>query len=433
MKDLAHIINSSTWLLTPEYVDNYIPAALKILEGTYKGKVNPESTYTYGITPGNDNIRLEDNDNDIEDIVAVHEIRGLILKYGGLCDRGMQGFIKDLRKAEEDKNVSAHLLDIDSGGGQATNIETVARIVKSELQKPVMVFCNGMIASAAYYIASAADEIYLSEKTDMAGSIGTMMKWMDLTEYYENLGVKIHEVYADQSSDKNKDIREARQGSYDLLKENLLNPYAQQFIDTVKEFRPQVDQKVFTGDIYMAEKAQELGLIDGILKFSEVVQNARTAASTSATTFSNTKTITMQYTSIMSAIGTDALEIHDGHASFNEEQIEKIENELASANESQDKSDKSDEAVKNTDKILETINTVSQSMEAVNQKLNNLAERLDAQEELTVKLASEEAEESADAYSSSDIYKDVDEQVARATREAEKLNEEVNSNYNYSM
>jgi Periplasmic serine proteases (ClpP class) len=141
--------------------------------------------------------------------VAVFPVIGTVTKYGGWCSRGTEDLMLEMSKADEMENIAGHLIEIDSGGGEGTNLETVARFIRDEIQKPVVAWFNGTAASAAYYIACAADEIYASEETDIVGSIGVMFSMADWRTYFESKGVKIHEVYASQSDLKNKDIREA--------------------------------------------------------------------------------------------------------------------------------------------------------------------------------------------------------------------------------
>lgn len=253
--------------------------------------------------------------------VAVHTVIGTVLKYGGYCGGGTESLMRQMQEADDHLNIGAHLIEMDSGGGEATNIETVARFIKNNLKKPVITWFNGTCASAAYYIAAASAEIYASEETDMVGSIGTLISFADFSEYYEKAGIKIHEIYADQSALKNEDFKQALEGNYKLLKENLLNPYAKRFIDTVKEFRPNMtDEDAYKGQIYMTEAATAIGMIDGQKTFEEAIERAIELSQKSNTN-------NMSFPRLEAILGYD-IEVHNGGAFLRTDAIQLIERNI---------------------------------------------------------------------------------------------------------
>lgn len=197
--------------------------------------------------------------------VAVYEIKGAVTKewYDGTLS-----LMEQMEYNEANPNCIAHLLDIDSGGGEATNCNTTARFIRG-LKKPTMALVNGHCCSAAYYIAAGCQKIYATQNTDIFGSIGCMLSFRDFTKYYKNLGIEEVEIYADQSSEKNLDYKKALKGKYDLIKQSLLNPFAEDFIQTVKELRPtlQDDNHVFKATTYMTNDASQLVLIDGKMTY----------------------------------------------------------------------------------------------------------------------------------------------------------------------
>ena len=193
--------------------------------------------------------------------IAVYEIKGAVTKewYDGTLS-----LMEQMEYNEANPNCIAHLLDFDTGGGEATNCDTVARFIRG-LSKPKIGLVNGRCGSAGYYLAAGCDKIYATQNTDIFGSIGCMLSFEDFTKYYKNLGIEIVDIYADQSTEKNLDFKEALKGKYDLIKQSLLNPFAEDFINTVKELRPmlQDDSHVFAGKTYMTNDAINIGLIDG--------------------------------------------------------------------------------------------------------------------------------------------------------------------------
>lgn len=114
--------------------------------------------------------------------------------YSGMVS--YEGIAAQLRDAAADPEVSAVLLDIDSPGGEATGMFTLADQVRAlAAQKPVTAFVNDMAASAAYGIASAATEIVVSP-TSVVGSIGVVLTHFDRSGELEQQGVKATLIYA---------------------------------------------------------------------------------------------------------------------------------------------------------------------------------------------------------------------------------------------
>lgn len=221
------------------------------------------------------NARYYDLSTAPVDSVAVTTLIGAVTKYGGMCGGGTEEMMASMEYADRQENIVAHLLEIDSGGGEATNIETVANFIRN-LSKPVIAVVNGVAASAAYWLAAAADEVYATEATDEFGSIGVVMSFADARPMWEAAGVVFHEVYASQSELKNQDFHKALAGDYEEVRKKMLDPYAESFINGVKLLRPNLkdDGKVFKGETYMAPDAKKLGLIDGLKTWEAAAERA---------------------------------------------------------------------------------------------------------------------------------------------------------------
>lgn len=319
--NLLRTILSSVWMIDATTLRASAPLVVRLMKGESVSFQDGEKDVRPFALWQRSNVRYYNYNDAPPGSVAVHPIIGTITKYDQYCGpSGTETLMKEMSKADNHKNIGAHLMEIESGGGEATNIETVARFIKNEIKKPVIAWYNGVAASAAYYIAAAADEIYASEDTDMVGSIGTLISFADFTQFFEEQGIKIHEVYADQSSLKNLDFKKALEGDYDLLKKNLLNPYAQAFIDTVKEFRPQITKsEVYKGEIYLTKDAINIGLIDGKKTWEEASGRALMLAQN----FHNQNTANMSIKKINALLGYD-IEIHNGGAFLQATELDMI-------------------------------------------------------------------------------------------------------------
>lgn len=206
--------------------------------------------------------------------IAIYTVEGAITKADQFCGpEGTDALMRSMRQAEANPQIVGHLLDMNSGGGEGTNTQEVAKMIRTELQKPVVVHFNGLLCSAAYYIACAADEIYATLPTDIVGSVGCLITIADFSAALEAKGIKIHEIYATAATEKNDIFIEAFKGNYEPIKTQLLNPFNAQFHATVKKMRPETanHEAIFTGKNFLAQDATSNGLIDGFLDFNACV------------------------------------------------------------------------------------------------------------------------------------------------------------------
>nr|MBA3899392.1 S49 family peptidase [Bacteroidota bacterium] len=216
--------------------------------------------------------------NAPEGSIAVIRISGPILKFDsweyGFGSESLANVVKLMSGAI---NIGSIIIEIDSPGGMVDGTATLADAIKAS-SKPVVAFINdGMMASAAMWIGSAASEIVASQPTDTIGSIGVYSTLYDMAGYLEKMGLKVHEIYAPQSKDKNKDYKDALKGDYKAVEANL-KFIADRFISVVKENRGDkinLDfDNPFTGKMYVAEDAIKVGLIDHVGNFEFAVQRA---------------------------------------------------------------------------------------------------------------------------------------------------------------
>jgi signal peptide peptidase SppA len=102
----------------------------------------------------------------------------------------VEGLAADFRSALADPQVDAIVLEFDSPGGTIDGIaELAAEIRDARGAKPIVAHANTMAASAAYWLASAADEI-VATQTGVVGSVGVFTAHQDLSKAAEDAGVK---------------------------------------------------------------------------------------------------------------------------------------------------------------------------------------------------------------------------------------------------
>ena len=172
-----------------------------------------------------------------------------------------------LRSAFTDKNTKGIILRINSPGGspvQASYIyNEIQRLKQTRSDIKVYAVCTDLCASAAYYVAAAADEIY-ANPASMIGSIGVMMNGFGFVDAMQKVGVErrlltsgVHKGIMDPFSPVN---------DYDKQHiQTLLDNVHDLFINDVKQGRGKSLHEtadIFSGTFWTGFQAIELGLID---------------------------------------------------------------------------------------------------------------------------------------------------------------------------
>ena len=194
---------------------------------------------------------------------AVVEIRGEIASGG---ESSAELVVAAMRSAFEDAGAQAVVLLINSPGGspvQAGIINDEIRRLKLKHNKPVYVVVEESCASAAYYIAVAADQIFV-DKASIVGSIGVLMDGFGFTGLMDKLGVERRLMTAGE----NKGFLDPfspqteRQKAY---AQTMLDQIHLQFIEVVKAGRGKrlkQTPETFSGLFWSGQQAVEMGLAD---------------------------------------------------------------------------------------------------------------------------------------------------------------------------
>lgn len=211
---------------------------------------------------------------------ALVEIDGTI-EAGG--NGGADVVIPALNRAYEDAGSVGVILRINSPGGspvQAGMInDEIARLRKAYPKKPLHVVVDEMCASGGYYIAAAADKIYVN-KASIVGSIGVLMGGFGFTGLMDKLGVERRVLTAGE----NKAFMDPFSPQTDQQKahaQTLLNEIHQQFINVVRNGRGKRLKEtpdMFSGLFWSGSKAVELGLADGFGSVDSVARDELKAA-----------------------------------------------------------------------------------------------------------------------------------------------------------
>lgn len=220
-------------------------------------------------------------DNAPKDSTAIIPVHGTMLKYGTMCSYGTTEIASVVREAADSRNISSIVLDMDSGGGSVDAIAPMLDAVRyaQGKQKAVVAYCD-LCASAAYYVASACNEIVAgNEVSAELGSIGVMMSFMDYAKYYEDRGIKQHTIYSNLSDYKNLPFEAAKRGDYKAIRDEELDPLARDFQEAVKSGRGarlQLETEgLLRGRMFYAKDAVRVGLADRIGTLQSAVESSR--------------------------------------------------------------------------------------------------------------------------------------------------------------
>jgi protease IV len=195
---------------------------------------------------------------------ALVEVTGIIAPG---TDASAERVTVALQAAFKDKNTQGVVVRINSPGGspvQAQNIyEEMRRLRKIHPTVPLYAVIEDLCASGGYYVAAAADRIYVG-KSSIVGSIGVRMDGFGVTGLMEKLGIERRLLTAGENKgflDPFLPVDERQKQHAQTLLEDI----HQQFIAVVREGRGKRLKEtpdMFTGLIWTGQKSLELGLAD---------------------------------------------------------------------------------------------------------------------------------------------------------------------------
>lgn len=219
----------------------------------------------------------------VADGVAVIPILGTLDKRMNLMMRFSGGtstelLARDIKQALIDPRVEAILLDIDSPGGAVDGTKDLADVVYAARQeKPVVAFANGLMASAAYWIGSAAETIVAGD-TAIVGSIGVAMMHYDYSGQDEKLGIKRTAITAGKFKRIAGDERPLSAEGQAYL-QNVADTLYGIFLDGVARNRgldaETVHEKMGDGRLFIGKKAKRAGLVDALGNFNDALALAK--------------------------------------------------------------------------------------------------------------------------------------------------------------
>ncbi|MEO8992678.1 MAG: S49 family peptidase [Nitrosospira sp.] len=197
---------------------------------------------------------------------ALVELRGVISPDS---ISSADNIIAGLQHAFKDAKTQGVILRINSPGGspvQAGYINDEIRRLRVEYPEiPLYAVVEDICASGGYYVAVAADKIYV-DKASMIGSIGVLMNGFGFTGAMEKLGVERRLLTAGDNKGFLDPFSPINPGQEEYAKE-MLNDIHEQFIQVVKDGRGErlkETPEIFSGIVWTGQQSVELGLVDAM-------------------------------------------------------------------------------------------------------------------------------------------------------------------------
>lgn len=221
-------------------------------------------------------LKLDKTASSAEHHTALIEVRGMIMADE---EASADNIVSSLRAAFEDKKTKGIVLRINSPGGSPVQsgyiYDEIKRLRGEYPDIKVYAVISDLGASGAYYVASAADQIY-ADKASLVGSIGVTAATFGFVGVMEKVGVD-RRVYTSGEHKAFLDPFQPQKEEETRFWQGVLETTHKQFIDSVKKGRGErlkVEQhpELFSGLIWSGEQALQLGLVDALGSSSYVAR-----------------------------------------------------------------------------------------------------------------------------------------------------------------
>lgn len=265
---------SRPWLILPDSLQQIMAIADRL--GDPKSEAVVEALATRQGRPLDGASSVDKRPNG----VAVVSITGPIFRYANLFTEfsgamSTQLLARDIQTAVDDPLVRAVVLNIDSPGGEAAGISEMAEMIyAARKKKPMWAYIGDTGASAAYWLASAAERV-VARDFAVLGSIGVVMSYLDTSERDSRSGVRRMEIVSSNAPSKRPDPkteagRAKVQATVDALADVFVAAVAKQRgVDTAK-----VLKDFGQGGVKVGQQAVDAGMADELGSLEAVIEMA---------------------------------------------------------------------------------------------------------------------------------------------------------------
>jgi len=268
-ENILNAINSNVWYILPDKMD----ILLAFLEARINNAELPEVEN-----------RASTKFSNVRGDIALMELTGTISQRMGIMDAASGGTSTDAFGAKfdelaNDPKIKAIVIDVDSPGGSAYGLEELSTKIRQARKpgRPIIAIANSLMASAAYYIASAADEI-VATPGGQVGSIGTIIVHTEISKADESIGVKRTIVKAPQNKGEANPFEPLSDGDAGALQATV-DQYYDMFVSAIATNRSiskaTVKVDFGQGRLLTSRDALAAGMVDRIGTLESVVARLR--------------------------------------------------------------------------------------------------------------------------------------------------------------
>jgi capsid assembly protease len=265
MTKLLDIVNAP-WAIQPEKLEEIQGIYLTHLRGE---KIDVAALEARLGRP----LQNEPKPYEVIDGVAILPLEGVVAKRMNLFSQisgGMSTEVatRNLEQALADPNAHSVIQYVDSPGGTVDGSQAYAqRVLAARRQKKIVTLASGVMASAAYWFGSAAEEIYIADSTTIVGQIGVVAKHVDTSAAEAKAGIKTTEIAAGKfkriASSYEPLSAEGRQSIQDQV-----DYIYSVFVADVARHRGVSEDVVLKdmaeGRVFIGQQAIDAGLVDGV-------------------------------------------------------------------------------------------------------------------------------------------------------------------------
>jgi len=275
-ENIINAINSNVWHILPEKMEVILAyMRARITNANFPPVVIEDKAASKFKNVGGD--------------IAVMQLYGTIAQRMNMMEAASGGTSTEAFGAAFDElagnqSIKAIVLDIDSPGGSAYGLEELSTKIREARSpgRPIIAVANSLMASAAYYIGSAADEIVATPGAQV-GSIGTILVHADFSQAYEKEGVRVSIIRTPESKGEANPYEPLNEGDREAL-QSTVDQYYEMFINAVAANRGLTSAKVKSdygkGRLLTAKDALAAGMVDRIAPFDAVVSRLRGGSAT---------------------------------------------------------------------------------------------------------------------------------------------------------
>jgi len=214
--------------------------------------------------------------------IAVIPLQGIIAQRLSAMDEisgpggtSTESFAKAFKAALADETVTSIIIDVNSPGGTVYGVPELADLIyKSRGQKPILASVNSIAFSAAYWIATAADQVYVTPSGEV-GSIGVFAEHIDISEQQKMKGIKTTLIAAGKYKTEGNRYEPLTEEARAEL-QSVVDRYKQMFVNAIARQRgisvATVNKDFGDGRMFGADQAVKIGMADKVGTFDQVVK-----------------------------------------------------------------------------------------------------------------------------------------------------------------